>query len=389
MSCWFPARCWKFVWIAALAVSSLAHAEDKTIQLKLPKRTKPTPVQQLNRDGVNAIQRHEYDKAKKLFYKAYLLDPNDPFTLNNLGYMSELEGDGERAQRYYDLAQQQPSEAAVDLASTKSVEGKPVSKVAGNAAEAGMQVNQMNMAAISLLRKGRAPEADLMLQQALTISPQNPFTLNNLGYTKEKEGEFEAALGYYSAAVNTRSNEPVIVSVNRDWRGRAISEVADENARKVRKLMVKEQTSGAKVARLNLEGVSAMNRNDRRTARDYFDQAYKLDPADAFTLNNMGFLAELDGDRETANFYYEKAAEAKRHKETVTVATRPEAEGKKVESIAQNSNQKVDQGMKADLETKRRQGGEVVLKRRDGTTVTAPEVQQQQEPKQEKAPDAK
>jgi Flp pilus assembly protein TadD len=389
VSCWFPARCWKFVWIAALAVSSLAHAEDKTIQLKLPKRTKPTPVQQLNRDGVNAIQRHEYDKAKKLFYKAYLLDPNDPFTLNNLGYMSELEGDGERAQRYYDLAQQQPSEAAVDLASTKSVEGKPVSKVAGNAAEAGMQVNQMNMAAISLLRKGRAPEADLMLQQALTISPQNPFTLNNLGYTKEKEGEFEAALGYYSAAVNTRSNEPVIVSVNRDWRGRAISEVADENARKVRKLMVKEQTSGAKVARLNLEGVSAMNRNDRRTARDYFDQAYKLDPADAFTLNNMGFLAELDGDRETANFYYEKAAEAKRHKETVTVATRPEAEGKKVESIAQNSNQKVDQGMKADLETKRRQGGEVVLKRRDGTTVTAPEVQQQQEPKQEKAPDAK
>jgi Flp pilus assembly protein TadD len=389
VSCWFPARCWKFVWIAALAVSSLAHAEDKTIQLKLPKRTKPTPVQQLNRDGVNAIQRHEYDKAKKLFYKAYLLDPNDPFTLNNLGYMSELEGDGERAQRYYDLAQQQHSEAAVDLASTKSVEGKPVSKVAGNAAEAGMQVNQMNMAAISLLRKGRAPEADLMLQQALTISPQNPFTLNNLGYTKEKEGEFEAALGYYSAAVNTRSNEPVIVSVNRDWRGRAISEVADENARKVRKLMVKEQTSGAKVARLNLEGVSAMNRNDRRTARDYFDQAYKLDPADAFTLNNMGFLAELDGDRETANFYYEKAAEAKRHKETVTVATRPEAEGKKVESIAQNSNQKVDQGMKADLETKRRQGGEVVLKRRDGTTVTAPEVQQQQEPKQEKAPDAK
>lgn len=380
MSCLSPVRCRRFIWIAALAITSLAQADDKTIQLKLPKRTKPTPVQQLNRDGVNAVQRHEYDKAKKLFYKAYLLDPNDPFTLNNLGYMSELEGDGERAQRYYDLAQQQPSEAAVDLASTKSVEGKPVSTVAGNAAEAGMQVNQMNMVAISLLRKGRAPEADLLLQQALAISPQNPFTLNNLGYTKEKEGEFEAALGYYSAAVNTRSNDPVIVSINRDWRGRAISEVADENARKVRKLMVKEQTPGAKVARLNLEGVSAMNRNDRRAARNYFDQAYKLDPTDAFTLNNMGFLAELDGDRETANFYYAKAAEAKRHKETVTVATRPEAEGKKVESVAQNSNQKVDQGMKTDLETKRKQGGEVVLKRRDGTTVTAPEGQQEQAP---------
>jgi Flp pilus assembly protein TadD len=368
--------------LALITVSVTAAAEDKGLHVRLPKRTKPTPVQQLNRDGVNAIQRHDYDKARKLFYKAYLLDPNDPFTLNNLGYVSELEGDTERAQRFYDLAQQQPSEAAVDLASTKDAEGKPVSKVAGNAAETGMKVNQLNMAAINLLRKGRAPEADLLLQQALAISPQNPFTLNNLGFTKEKEGELETALGYYSASANTRSNEPVVVTINRDWRGKPISQVAAENAGKVRKLMVKEQTTAGKVARLNLEGVSAMNRNDRLAARKYFDEAFKLDPTDAFTLNNMGFLAEMDGDRETADFYYEKAAEAKRHKETVTVATRPEAEGKNVESVAQTSDKKVEAGIQTDLEAKRRQGGDVVLKRRDNTPVTVPDAQQNNVPKQ-------
>jgi Flp pilus assembly protein TadD len=116
-----------------------------------------------------------------------------------------------------------------------------------------------------------------------------------------------------------------------------------------------------------------MNRNVRRAARSYFEQAYKLDPKDAFTLNNMGFLAELDGDRETADFYYAKAADARRKNETVTIATRPEAEGQKVESVAKNSNRQVESSMQADVEAKRKQGGDVVLKRRDGTTVAQPD----------------
>ena len=46
---------------------------------------------------MDALKKHNIDRAKRLFYKAYLVDPNDPFTLNNLGYVSELEGDMERA----------------------------------------------------------------------------------------------------------------------------------------------------------------------------------------------------------------------------------------------------------------------------------------------------
>ena len=65
----------------------------KDLHISIPKRTKPTPVQKLNRDGVKQIEKHNYGEAKKLFYKAYLLDPNDPFTLNNLGYIAELESE--------------------------------------------------------------------------------------------------------------------------------------------------------------------------------------------------------------------------------------------------------------------------------------------------------
>ena len=72
----------------------------------------------------------------------------------------------------------------------------------------------------------------------------------------------------------------------------------------------------------------------------------------------MGFLAEMDGDRETADFYYDKAQEAKRRKVTVRVATRQEAEGRPVGQVAEVSDADVQARMQSDQEMKRRQGGE-------------------------------
>src|ERR1700693_1584992 len=93
-----------FQLLVLIVAASLTSAWAGDLRITLPKRTKPTPVQQLNRDGVKAVEKHKLDKAEKLFYKAYLLDPNDPFTLNNLGYFSELQGKGERAALYSELA---------------------------------------------------------------------------------------------------------------------------------------------------------------------------------------------------------------------------------------------------------------------------------------------
>src|SRR2546422_719643 len=82
-----------------------------------------TPVQKLNRDGVKELQKHRLERAEKLFYRAYLIDPEDPFTLNNLGYISELQGKVDRAQRYYELAaKENNSETVIAEASARKLE---------------------------------------------------------------------------------------------------------------------------------------------------------------------------------------------------------------------------------------------------------------------------
>ena len=363
----------RLVPLTLLCVAFTVSAAAGDLRITLPKKSKPTPVQDLNREGVKALAHRNYDRAKRLFYKAYLLDPNDPFTLNNLGYIAELEGNVERAQRYYDLSQQTASEALVESSTSKDVEGKTIASVAGSAEANSMQVNRLNVAAISLLQKDRAPEADVLLTRALAIDPKNPFTLNNLGFAKEKEGELEKALSYYNQAATSGTDEKVVVTVHQSWRGKPIREVAERNANAVKELLQRTDDSNERVARLNLQGVSALNRNDRRSARQYFEEAYKLRPEDAFTLNNMGYLAELDGDRETANYYYQKAQAAEHASREVGMATRKEAEGQPLADVAATSTVNVDQRMQRDLEIKRRQaGGPVLLKKRTGEAVVEP-----------------
>jgi tetratricopeptide (TPR) repeat protein len=125
----------------------------------------------------------------------------------------------------------------------------------------------------------------------------------------------------------------------------------------------------ARVARLNLRGVSAMNRNERKAAREDFQQAYKLDPANSFTINNMGYLAELEGDRETAQMYYEEAKKARHASLKVAMATRPEVEGRPVGEVAEQSDALVESRVTADAEARHRTSGTPALRTRDNKTV--------------------
>jgi len=366
-----------FITIWLFSLGSLP-SKGQQIHVPLPKKNDYTPVQQLNRDGVSALHKHDINKAKRLFYKAYLIDPNDPFTLNNLGYVSELEGDLDRAQRYYDQAAANTSEAIIDKSTEPLAEGKTVAKIAGRSPEGQIQVNQLNSQAVRLLHEDRAPEADLVLRQALKIDPNNPFTLNNLGFAKEKEGEFEEAIKDYTRAASTRSREPIVVASSKDWRGKPISEIAARNADKTRDELAKANSLADRVARLNVRGVSAMNRNERKPAREAFLQAYKLDPYNSFTINNMGYLAELEGDKETAESFYRQAQSASRSKEKVAVATRIEVEGRQVGKVAEESTAMMDSSLQALAEAKRRSGARPTLRTREkpanpGTIYTPPE----------------
>jgi Flp pilus assembly protein TadD len=353
--------------VLALAIAGACAAQE--IRVPLHKKSKYTPVQELNRQGVQAIEKHQIEKAKKLFYHAYLIDPNDPFTLNNLGYLAEIEGDVDRAQRYYDQARANTSEAEVDISTEDRLRGKPVAKIAGTSGAGPMKANQLNTDALRLLNQDRAPEADLVLQQALKLEPNNPFVLNNMGFAKEKEGELEQAINFYTRAAGTNSRELIVVTFNKEWRGRAISEVAADNADKTRKELARAGNVDERVARLNLQGVSAMNRNDRKAAREDFQKAFKLDPSNAFTINNMGYLAELEGDKETAQSYYEQAARARRNAARVAVSTRPEVEGLPMKQVAGQSTALVESSLDQVAEAKRRAAQPPALRTRDNRIV--------------------
>ena len=275
--------------LLAAAFAPLLHAGD--IKVTIPKRSQLTPVQRLNREGVEAINKRHFSKAKSLFYKAYLYDPGDPFTLNNLGYVSELEGQVERAQTFYAMASAQSTDARIDRASTKELKGESLQSAISTFHDIPMQINRANVRAVGLLSQGRVREADTLLQQTLALDPKNAFTLNNLGVARESQGEYGEALKYYNAAANAHVEEPVIVTMNGSWRGKPVSDMARSSGDQLRKRMKNLESEQAQVALLNLRGVSAANRNDWHAAQDYFSQAYRLSPNNAFSLNNQGFMA--------------------------------------------------------------------------------------------------
>jgi Flp pilus assembly protein TadD len=360
--------------IAVIAVAStmaLPYAMASDLKITLPKRSQLTPVQRLNREGVEAVHKQQYEKAQTLFYKAYLFDPDDPFTLYNLGYISELQGQLERAQKFYTLAAAQASDAVISRASLPQLEGKRMKDALGNLQDATMQVNRQNVEAMRLLAEGRAPEAELVLRQTLTIDPRNAFTLNNLGVAKEAEGELEEAMKYYAAAAASHSTDAATVTVDRAWRGKPAAEMAAANEAKVRQSMQDMESARVRAAILNLRGVAAVNRNDWRDAGQDFLKAYSLDPNSAFSLNNLGYLAEMDGDLETAEFFYEKARQAEGAGDRVWLASRRSADGHRLSDVAGESDQQVDAKMEAKNAARRRQSGPIELKRRDNQPVNA------------------
>jgi len=345
--------------IAALGTqAALAQA---MLKITIPRRSRLTPVQRLNREGVKAVDEHNYAKAEEAFYKAYLYDPADPFTLNNLGYISELKGQLERADEFYKLAAEQGSNANIDLSNVKDLEGKPMMAAFAGVREKKMEVNRMNVEAMRLLKDDRGFEAIALLKQALKLDAENPFTENNLGVANEAVGDFADALRYYNQAAQSNISERVAITQDAAWNGKPVSAAAAANATRLEGLMQRAGTAEEQAAMYNLRGVYAANENDAGTAKADFLQAYKLDPGNAFSLNNRGYVAEMNGDLESAQFFYEKAQQATGSTARVGLATTNSAEGQPLFRAAEDSNQKVDNALAIYTGKQRQQKAPIVL----------------------------
>jgi len=300
-----------------------------------------------------------------IIYKAYLYDPADPFTFNNLGYIFEVQGELDRARKFYAMASEQGCNANIDRSNAKQLEGKPMNYAFESLQDVPMRVNRMNVDAMALLSDNRTFEAVTLLQKTLSIDPLNPFTRNNLGVAYESIGDFDGALKEYGEAADLHSSEPIVVTLNRTWRGRPVSDMAAESARLLEERKRKMGPKEAHAAMFAVRGVAAINQNNWVTAKQDFLDAYSLDPDSAFSLNNRGFIAERDGDLETAQFYYGKARKAGDSNSRVGLATDRSAEGRKLSAVATDSNHKVDGELDKYSQDRRRQTGPIELIPRD------------------------
>ena len=354
-----------------------ARAGD-TITIKIPKHAQSSLAQRLNREGVAAVEKHDYAKAADFFYKAYLYDPSDPFTLNNLGYISELQGQMDRADKFYKLATEQGCTANVDLSNVKRLQGMPMNTALAGIQEVPMRVNRINVDAMRLLSENRGREAAALLEQARSLDPTNPYTLNNLGVANESLGDYDRALKFYAAAANSGSGDRIVIAGDHAWRGKPVIEMASANYRRLEK----RQAAGNVASQadlLNRRGVLAENQNDWTTAKRDFLEAYTLDPSNAFSLNNRGYVAEMEGDLESAQFFYEKALRADDADVRVGLATENSAEGKPLFRVTTGSDEKVGSALDIYSRERREQSAPVELTPRDnapsGGTTAAPERQ--------------
>jgi Flp pilus assembly protein TadD len=192
-----------------------------------------------------------------------------------------------------------------------------------------------------------------------------------MGVAKEMEGESEAALKYYDSAAAVQSDAAAVVTLNRSWRGKPVTEMAAQNAKNLRTRLEAQRTPEEKVAELNIRGVSDVNRNDLSAAEQAFRNAYALDPNNVFALNNIGYLSEIEGDRETAQFFYDRA-QALGGANKVGLATRRSAEGMSLSHVAADNQAKVDAKVSQERAAIRRQREPILLRRRDNSVVEEP-----------------
>jgi Flp pilus assembly protein TadD len=367
------------VLICAMSFAALS-AQAQTLRITLPKQSFATPVQELNQEGVKAVNQHHLKKAEHLFYKAYLLDPDNPFTLSNLGYISEIHGNVQAALRFYKLAAAERTDTTIAQSSIPALKGKPLMAITESFENRDLRVNYGNIEAMALLQEGRAAEAEDLLRKTLKLDSRNAFTLNNLGYTMESEGDLASAYKYYTDAADQHSTATIVVAPDANWRGKPISEIAESNARAVSDRIANENSRAAQVARLNLQGVSALNHNEIKKAQQLFQKAYQLDPHNAFALNNMGYVSELQGDEETASDFYQQAQQSPGAALDATITSRKELEGRPLEAVAESNTHTAQANLATEQAAKRRESGPIVLMRRNNTPVTAPSAPKSQSP---------
>lgn len=84
----------------------------------------------LTRDAVLAYKNGDVETFKANMKKAHEIDPQDPYVLNNMGFIYEMDGNKVEAVNHYKEASQKAGNRTVDVSQVKDQEGRPLKDVA-------------------------------------------------------------------------------------------------------------------------------------------------------------------------------------------------------------------------------------------------------------------
>jgi len=113
----------------------LRALEGRTLKEALAIPDTPLLINHDNVEAVRLLSQGRGPEADLLLQKALKTDPNNIFTLNNLGVAKEMEGESQEALKYYDSAAAVHSDAAAVVTLSKSWRGKPVAEMAAQNAK--------------------------------------------------------------------------------------------------------------------------------------------------------------------------------------------------------------------------------------------------------------
>jgi len=263
----YSAGCFILLWVAALSVLTWKRCEvwENTGTLFMDAARKyPGIATPYNNIGVYLLNKGEYDEAAGYFRRALEVSPGHRNAIDNLMLVLELK----REARESTLP---PTRAQLE-----------------NIEDIAREIEFLNETGKRQGTAGNYDAAIGLFNRAVELDPNYAETYNNLGYVYFIKGDMDFAEEYFKKALEADpGHESARANLEIVARQKKIMKVNDLNARGIRK---------------GLEG-------DMDGAAVLFEEAIAVDPANAESYNNMGYLYSLKEDYARAESYFKKALE--------------------------------------------------------------------------------
>lgn len=205
----------------------------------------PMKVNRMNVNAMALLSNSRGFEAVELLRRALVLDPSNPFTMNNLGVAYEAIGDYDSALNSYSAVAASRSTEVVVVTQIPGWRGRPVTGLADESAKLlrerirklspnEIQAVMFTVRGVSATNRNDWPIAREAFLKAYSLDPDSAFSINNRGYLSEREGDLETAEFFYDKARKADgSNRRVGIATTQSAEGKKLAVVARDSNQQV------------------------------------------------------------------------------------------------------------------------------------------------------------